>query len=179
MKTCVVSVFPACGRNYAYCNQNKILITKALLKDKSSCTILNCNDRYPKSIKTIEKSIGSVDFILFEQNDLLLKTLKSMGIPVVMVVPNNSSMIEEKERVLIKNQWLGRIVASRSESDDLNRIIRVFLDNYENWTNISIIKENYSPAGIFTLSQGEYLADILEKLYWKKENNDNTSTTSI
>lgn len=179
MKTCVVSVFPACGRNYTYCNQNKILIRKALFEDKSSCTILNCNDRYPKSIKTIEKSIGSVDFILFEQNDLLLKTLKSKGIPVVMVVPNNSSMIEEKERVLIKNQWLGRIVASRSESDDLNRIIRVFLDNYEDWTNISTIRENYSPADIFKLSQGEYLADILEKLYWKKENCDNTSITSI
>lgn len=179
MKTCVVSVFPACGRNYTYCNQNKILIRKALFEDKSSCTILNCNDRYPKSIKTIEKSIGSVDFILFEQNDLLLKTLKSKGIPVVMVVPNNSSMIEEKERVLIKNQWLGRIVFSRSESDDLNRIIRVFLDNYEDWTNISTIRENYSPADIFKLSQGEYLADILEKLYWKKENCDNTSITSI
>lgn len=179
MKTCVVSVFPACGRNYTYCNQNKILIRKALFEDKSSCTILNCNDRYPKSIKTIEKSIGSVDFILFEQNDLLLKTLKSKGIPVVMVVPNNSSMIEEKERILIKNQWLGRIVASRSESDDLNRIIRVFLDNYEDWTNISTIRENYSPADIFKLSQGEYLADILEKLYWKKENCDNTSITSI
>lgn len=179
MKTCVVSVFPACGRNYTYCNQNKILIRKALFEDKSSCTILNCNDRYPKSIKTIEKSIGSVDFILFEQNDLLLKTLKSRGIPVVMVVPNNSSMVEEKERVLIKNQWLGRIVASRSESDDLNRIIRVFLDNYEDWTNIFTIRENYSPADIFKLSQGEYLADILEKLYWKKENCDNTSITSI
>lgn len=179
MKTCVVSVFPACGRNYTYRNQNKILITKALFQDKSSCTILNCNDRYPKSIKTIEKSIGSVDFILFEQNDLLLKTLKSKGIPVVMVVPNNSSMIEEKERVLIKNQWLGRIVASKSDSDDLNRIIRVFLDNYEDWTNTSAIRKNYSPADIFKLSQGEYLADILEKLYWKKENCDNTSITSI
>lgn len=108
-----------------------------------------------------------------------MKTLKSMGIPVVMVVPNNSSMIEERERVLIKNQWLGRIVSSRSESDDLNRIIRVFLDNYEDWTNILTIRENYSPADIFKLSQGEYLADILEKLYWKKENNANTSITSI
>lgn len=179
MKTCVVSVFPACGRNYTYRNQNKILITKALFQDKSSCTILNCNDRYPKSIKTIEKSIGSVDFILFEQNDLLLKTLKSRGIPVVMVVPNNSSTIEEKERVLIKNQWLGRIVASRSDSDDLNRIIRVFLDNYEDWTNTTSIRKTYSPADIFKLSQGEYLADILEKLYWKKENCNNTSITSI
>lgn len=179
MKTCVVSVFPACGRNYTYRNQNKILITKALFQDKSSCTILNCNDRYPKSIKTIEKSIGSVDFILFEQNDLLLKTLKSKGIPVVMVVPNNSSMIEEKERVLIKNQWLGRIVASKSDSDDLNRIIRVFLDNYEDWTNTSTIRKNYSPADIFKLSQGEYLADILENLYWRKENYDNASITSI
>lgn len=179
MKTCVVSVFPACGRNYTYRNQNKILITKALFQDKSSCTILNCNDRYPKSIKTIEKSIGSVDFILFEQNDLLLKTLKSKGIPVVMVVPNNSSMIEEKERVLIKNQWLGRIVASKSDSDDLNRIIRVFLDNYEDWTNTSTIRKNYSPADIFKLSRGEYLADILENLYWRKENYDNASITSI
>lgn len=179
MKTCVVSVFPACGRNYTYRNQNKILITKALFQNKSSCTILNCNDRYPKSIKTIEKSIGSVDFILFEQNDLLLKTLKSKGIPVVMVVPNNSSMIEEKERVLIKNQWLGRIVASKSDSDDLNRIIRVFLDNYEDWTNTSTIRKNYSPADIFKLSQGEYLADILENLYWRKENYDNSSITSI
>lgn len=179
MKTCVVSVFPACGRNYTYRNQNKILITKALFQDKSSCTILNCNDRYPKSIKTIEKSIGSVDFILFEQNDVLLKTLKSKGIPVVMVVPNNSSMIEEKEKVLIKNQWLGRIVASRSDSDDLNRIIRVFLDNYEDWTNTTSIRKTYSPADIFKLSQGEYLADILEKLYWKKENCNNTSITSI
>lgn len=179
MKTCVVSVFPACGRNYTYRNQNKILITKALFQGKSSCTILNCNDRYPKSIKTIEKSIGSVDFILFEQNDLLLKTLKSKGIPVVMVVPNNSSMIEEKERVLIKNQWLGRIVASRSDSDDLSRIIRVFLDNYEDWTNTTSIRKTYSPADIFKLSQGEYLADILEKLYWKKENCNNTSITSI
>lgn len=179
MKTCVVSVFPACGRNYTYRNQNKILITKALFQDKSSCTILNCNDRYPKSIKTIEKSIGSVDFILFEQNDVLLKTLKSKGIPVVMVVPNNSSMIEEKERVLIKNQWLGRIVASKSDSDDLNRIIRVFLDNYEDWTNTSTIRKNYSPVDIFKLSQGEYLADILENLYWRKENYDNTSITSI
>lgn len=67
-----------------------------MFKEKSSCTILNCNDRYPKSIKTIEKAIGIVDFIFFEQNDVLLKTLKSMGIPIVMVVPNNSSMIEEK-----------------------------------------------------------------------------------
>lgn len=179
MKTCVVSVFPACGRNYTYYNQNKILIRKDLFKEKSSCTILNCNDRYPKSIKTIEKAIGIVDFIFFEQNDVLLKTLKSIGIPVVMVVPNNSSMIEERERVLIKNQWLGRIVNSSSDSDDLSRIIRVFLDNYEDWTNILTIRENYSPADIFKLSQGEYLADILEKLYWKKENNANTSITSI
>lgn len=179
MKACVVSVFPACGRNYTYSNQNKILIRKDLFKEKSSCTILNCNDRYPKIISSIEKSAGSVDFILFEQNDLVLKALKSKGIPVVMVVPNNSSMIEERERVLIKNQWLGRIVNSRSDSDDLNRIIRVFLDKYEDWTNISTIRENYSPADIFKLSQEEYLADILEKLYWRKENNANTSVTSI
>jgi hypothetical protein len=163
MKTQIVSVFPACGRRYLYKNQGNILIQKSPDERKSTCSIINCGGRYSDILSTIKKSMGSVDLILFQQNDAILKELKGQGISVIMIVPDVGT--SEREKLVTQTQWVGRITLSSLDSGDLSRRLRVFLDNFDDWTCIELLKKSYSPKSIIPLGIGEYLSDIIGEVF--------------
>lgn len=163
MKTRIVSVFPACGRRYLYKNQGNILVQKSPDERRSICSIVNCEGRYSDILLTIKKSISNVDLILFQQNDAILKELKSQGISVIMIVPDVST--SEREKLITRTQWAGRIALSSLNSGDLERRISVFLDNFDAWTCTELLKKSYSPKLIIPLGIGEYLSDIIGEVF--------------
>lgn len=174
-KTMIISTFPACGKTYLYKHQENIKIhditgeispTFCDLDSSAYCKGENWEKNY---IDDIERKIGSVDFILISQHDEVLAELHKREIPFVVVSPDNSEWLSEKERDLIKQQWFGRfLLRDNSHIKNFESWLNHLKINYDNWTSIDSLYK-YDPVTVFTLQATEYLSDIIKDLYWKKE----------
>lgn len=178
-KTMIISAFWGCGKTFLCSNQDVILF-KNSSEIKSQYSFLNSdNSKYfkqdgweKKYVDDIEKFIGTVDFIFIGQHDAVLKEFKKRRLPFVMVVPDNF-WGTDKEKMLTKQQWFGRIVLKdlRDASflgQNSNKWISNLSRDYDYWNNPDIIDE-YKPSSFFLLKENQYLSDIIEDLYWKKE----------
>ena len=177
-KTMIISTFPACGKTYLYKNQENIKIhditgeISPTFCDLDSSAYCKGEDWEKNYIDDIERKIGSVDFILISQHDEVLAELHRREIPFVVVSPDNSEWLSEKERDLIKQQWFGRfLLRDNSHIKNFESWLNHLKINYDNWTSIDSLYK-YDPVTVFTLQATEYLSDIIKDLYWKKEHYD-------
>ena len=141
MKTLIISAFPGCGKTYLFKNQEELLFR--VYEERRHFSFLDSDsskfekqDGWEKEyVDSIQRVVGTVDFIFISQQQGVLKELKTRGIPFIVVAPDNAEWTNEKERALIKQQWLTQ----------------------------------FDPVSFFLLKENQYLSDIMEDLYWKKE----------
>lgn len=120
-------------------------------------------------IEHIKSQIGTVDFIFVANHDCVLQALKESGLPFVVVTPDNSPWLDDKERQLIKQQWFGRfILRNNSHISDFQTWLKHLKERYDEKTSLEHVAQ-YNPVAHFTLKESQYLSDIIEDLYWKKE----------
>ena len=175
MNTMIISAFPACGKTYLYKNQ-ETLTFKYLGKEKSFTFQDSESSKYSKDaewekryVDDIVDKLGSVDFIFISQHENVLAELKNRHIPFVVIAPNNSKYTSDKERQLTKQQWFGRfILRDNSHIRDINGWLNFLKCNYDEWTSFEHLTK-YEPVATFLLNENQYLSDVIEDLYWKKE----------
>ncbi len=107
----------------------------------------------------------------------MLDEIDKRNIPYVIVEPDNlvwnvmESPERQKERRLIKQQWFGRFVLrDNSHIEDFDRWLTHIKDIYDDRTGHEFLKRHKQKA-FFLLKQDQYLSDIIDDLYWKKEHN--------
>lgn len=178
-RTLIISAFPACGKTYLYQNQDVLLFTNIYEQrihysfiDIDSSKFKKENDWERKYVDSIEENMGKVDFILICQHDEVLYELSLRDIPFITVAPCNEPWSDPKNNMIVKQQWFGRIILrDNSHIHDLNTWLKKLSENYDKWTSVDNLTKYY-PVSFFTLNANQYLGDIIEDLYWKKETFD-------
>ncbi len=167
-KTLIISAFPGCGKTYLFNHQNEFGYT---ILDSDSSKFSKTSNWEKEYVDHITSNIGCVDFIFISQHEAVLEELNGRGIPFVTVGPHNdTTLISTKEATLIKQQWVGRFVLrDNSHIKNWDEWITKLSRNYDEWTTYEHMTQ-YHPVAYFPLQVHQYLSDIIEDLYWKKEN---------
>lgn len=146
-RTMVVSVFAGCGKTWLANHQNKYGYS---MRDSDS--------------STYEKTAGW--------------EMDRQKIPYVIVEPDNIVWNEQeskeraKERQIIKQQWFGRfILRDNSHIKNFSKWLNHMKDIYDERTGLGFIVK-HNPVSFFVLKQNQYLSDIIDDLYWKKQHCD-------
>ena len=175
-KTLIISAFPACGKTFLYKNQEQLLFKSQdglqihySFLDSDSSKFKKYDGWEKEYVNHIEENIGKVDSIFISQHDVVLQEIANRGLPAVTVGPENLPWTTNENKMLTKQQWFGRFVLRD------NRHIANFMDwiknlseNYDNWTSIQQ-QTKYCPIEFFPLGANQYLSNIIEELYYKKE----------
>ena len=121
---------------------------------------------------------GKYDFVFVCQTESVLDELDREGIPYVIVEPDNIVWNEfevrerARERQLIKQQWFGRFVLrDNSHIKDFSKWFNHMKEIYDERTSLDFINRHHQ-LSFFTLGQNQYLSDVINELYWKKEHHD-------
>jgi hypothetical protein len=175
MNTMIISAFPATGKTYLYRNQDSLTFNylgqdkRFSFKDSDSSHYTKTQDWQKQYVDDIKNLCGTVDFIFISNHEEVLKELESQHIPFVMVAPDNSEWISEKERRLIKQQYFGRFVLrDNSHIKDFNKWFNMMKEKYDDWTSVKHLTK-YNPASFLLLKQDQYMSDIIKQLYQMKE----------
>ena len=175
MKTLIISAFPGCGKTYLVRNQEELLFR--VYEERKHFSFLDSDsskfekkDGWEKEyVDSIERVIGTVDFIFISQQEGVLKELKTRGIPFVVIAPDNAEWTEEKERALTKQQWFGRfLLKDNSHMRNFDSWLKKLVTHYDKQTTVEQLTQ-FDPVSFFLLKENQYLSDIMEDLYWKKE----------
>ncbi|MFR2369706.1 MAG: hypothetical protein ACLS8T_18735 [Anaerobutyricum sp.] len=185
MNTLIVSAFAGCGKTWLTEHQGQYGYTICDTDSSSYDKLTGWEKRYLTDIvKQVESA--KYDFIFVCQHDSVLTEMDKQGIPYVIVQPDNIIWNEleaperKKKRLLIKQQWIGRLVLrDNSHIKDFGKWINHIKEIYDERTSLHFI-QSHKQVSFFTLEMDQYLSDIIEDLYWKKEFYDSYSlrTTS-
>lgn len=154
MKTIIVSAFPGCGKTFL-CN---IFNDEQMCIDKDNGD-LTTEQQFKQYAQEIIDLVGRTKFLLISQYPEVLNILHKKGYKYIIVAPNNSSLISNTARRLIKQQWFGRFLLRGNQTVWLSKL----LQNYDNWTSLEHLT-SMSPSKIVLLNQYEYLTSIIEDL---------------
>ncbi|MBQ8665855.1 MAG: hypothetical protein IJ526_03230 [Lachnospiraceae bacterium] len=175
LKTVIVSAFPGCGKTYMVQNRDKHPIqlygTKriCICRDSDSSKYPRTSDRYQRYVDDIEDRIGDYDIIFISQQDELRQELQKRNIPFIVVGPNQSPWLNEKERMLIKQQWFGRfLLRDNSHIYDIDSWMTSLKENWDEWTSPDHYAE-YGAKDVITLKADQYLSDIWGDIYWRSQ----------
>lgn len=115
------------------------------------------------------------DFVFVCQIESVLSELGEMGIPYVIVEPDNIILNEfetEKRRqdgMLIKQQWIGRFVPiANSHIRDFDRWFFHIKEIYDERISLEFI-DRHRQIAFFVLNRNQYLSDIIGDLYLKRK----------
>ena len=175
MNTLIISAFAGCGKTYLYNEQHRMRFsyngeTKYYsFLDSDSSKFEKEPDWVDTYMDHIKSKIGTVDFIFVANHDCVLQALKESGLPFVVVTPDNSPWLDNKERKLIKQQWFGRFVLrDNSHITDFPAWLNHLMERYDVKTSPDHVAK-FNPVAHFILKENQYLSDIIQDLYWKKE----------
>lgn len=85
---------------------------------------------------------------------------------------SKSEQPEEIGDEIIKQQWFGRfILRDNSHIKNFSKWLNHMKDIYDERTGLGFIVK-HNPASFFVLKQDQYLSDIIDDLYWKKQHCD-------
>lgn len=97
--------------------------------------------------------MGTVDFIFISQQEGVLKKLKIRGISFVVVAPDNSEWVSEKERMLTKQQWFGKfLLRDNSHIRDFDSWLKKLITHYDDWTIVEHLIQ-FDPVSFFLLKK--------------------------
>lgn len=175
MNTLIISAFPACGKTYLFDNQNSLEFNcngnkrKFTFCDSDSSKYEKVENWEKLYVDDIEKRVGTLDFIFISQHEKVLAEMNKRNIPFVVVAPDNAYWTSDLDRRTVKQQWFGRFVLrDNSHIKDFNSWLKLLMAKYDEWTSIEHINK-YNPVSFFLLNEKEYISDIIEELYWRKE----------
>jgi len=175
-KTLLISAFAGCGKTWLVKNQERF---KYSMRDSDSSTYEKTEGWEKRYIENILQQVnsGKYDFIFMCQTESVLKEMDTQEIPYVIVEPDNIIWNEletserKKQRQLIKQQWVGRLVLRSNEHiKDFDKWFKHIKEIYDERTSLDFI-DRHKPVSFFVLNQDQYLSDIIDDLYWKKESN--------
>lgn len=176
-RTMIISVFAGCGKTWLANHQDQYGYS---IWDSDSSTYEKTSGWERKYISsfTEEAKSGKYDFIFVCQTESVIDEMDRQKIPYVIVEPDNIVWNEQeseeraKERQLIKQQWFGRFVLrNNSHIKDFPKWLSHIKDIYDERTGLGFISM-HNPISFFVLKQDQYLSDIIDNLYWKKEHCD-------
>lgn len=159
IKTKVISGFPATGKSYFF-NQDKnmsILDSDSSefswIKDKDGNNTTERNPDFPNNyMKHIKENIGKVDIIFVSSHKNVRDALKNNKIDYIIAYPNKT----------LKHEYIVRYAIRGNDGKFIE-----FIDR--NWDNfIEDIEKETFPLKL-ELQEGEFLSDILTKLYCYKK----------
>ena len=177
-KTLIVSAFTGCGKTYLTEHQVEY---NYVICDSDSSSYKKTNGWEIKYVDDILKKVksGKYDFVFVCQTESVINEMDKQNIPYVIVESDNiiwdgsvETQKRMRERKLIKQQWIGRLVLRNNDH----------INNFEEWlshiekiyderTSLNFI-DRHDPVAFFELNQNQYLSDIIDDLYWKKEHYD-------
>lgn len=176
-KTLIVSVFAGCGKTWLAQHQEQYGYTVCDSDSSSYEKVNGWETHYVTDLLEKAKS-GQYDFVFVCQTESVIDEMDRQGIPYIIVEPDNiiwndSELPERtKERQLIKQQWFGRFVLrDNSHIKDFSKWLNHIKEIYDERTSLDFIN-NHHQLSFFTLNQNQYLSDIIDDLYWKKEHYD-------
>ena len=160
MSAIIISCFPGCGKTYL--SQNADYISKIIDLESADYTI---QKDWPQNyFNAIISLLETYEIILISQHEEILELLNLNHVPFYIVAPNNSDMISDKKRNIIKQQWFGRFFLRDNShiknSTGIEQWFDLLLANYNKWTSIQHLQKHH-PSKIFLLDESEYLADII------------------
>lgn len=176
-KTLIVSAFAGCGKTWLAENQGSIGYS---MRDSDSSYYEKTQGWESEYVSNIVEhaKLGKYDFIFICQTESVLSEMDNRGIPYVIVEPDNIVWDEfepnerKKQRQLIKQQWMGRLVLrNNSHIKDFDEWFGHIKEKYDERTSISFINR-HKQLLFFTLNQDQYLSDVIDDLYWRKERYD-------
>lgn len=175
-KTLIISAFPACGKTFLYKNQEQLLFRSQdesqihySFLDSDSSKFQKYDGWEKEYVNHIEENIGKVDFIFVSQHDAVLQEIANRHIPFVTVGPENLPWTTDEDKKLVKQQWFGRfILRDNSHITNFMDWIKKLSENYDIWTSIQQ-QTKYGAIDFFPLGANQYLSNIIEELYYKKE----------
>ena len=169
--------FAGCGKTWLANHQNKYGYS---MRDSDSSTYektAGWEKEYINSFMKEAKS-GKYDFIFVCQTESVIDEMDRQKIPYVIVEPDNIVWNEQeskeraKERQIIKQQWFGRfILRDNSHIKNFSKWLNHMKDIYDERTGLGFIVK-HNPVSFFVLKQNQYLSDIIDDLYWKKQHCD-------
>ena len=163
-RTMVVSVFAGCGKTWLTNHQNQYGYS---MRDSDSSTYektAGWEKEYINSFMEEAKS-GKYDFIFVCQTESVIDEMD-------IVWNEQESKERAKERQIIKQQWFGRfILRDNSHIKNFSKWLNHMKDIYDERTGLGFIVKHNS-ASFFVLKQDQYLSDIIDDLYWKKQHCD-------
>ena len=162
----IVSAFNKYRKTYLYRNQEKFGYK---ILDSESSKFKQQEGWEKEYVNHIISNIGKYDFIFISKHPVVLQELNNRNIPFIMVSPNNSSNLSDKERQLIKQQWFGRfILRDNSHIKDFDKWLKRQIENYDDRTSNEHLTL-YNPIKVVLLRENEYLSDRIDELYIEKE----------
>jgi hypothetical protein len=174
-KTLIVSAFSGCGKTWLVRNEEKHGYAVSDSDSSSYEKVKGWETYYVADILEKAKS-GKYDFVFISQSECVVDEMDRQSITYVIVEPDNIIWNEmelperTKERQLIKQQWFGRLyIRDNSHIKDFSKWIEHMKEIYDYRTSIDFINKHHQIA-FFTLNQNQYISDIIDELYWKKEN---------
>ena len=100
MSAIIISCFPGCGKTYLYHNYNNIL--KIIDLDSTNYT---SQMEWPQNyFDAIISLLETYEIILISQHEAILELLNLKHIPFYIVAPNNSDMISDRKKNIIKQE---------------------------------------------------------------------------
>ena len=173
-RTLIISAFTGCGKTWLTKHQKQFGYT---IHDSDSSTYEKVKGWEKNYVSDIIKHVksGKYDFVFVCETESVLEEMDRKRIPYVIVQPDNiiwnepESSERKKERQLIKQQWMGRIVLRNNDHiRDFEKWFEHIKEIYDTRTSLDFINK-HRQVSFFTLNQMEYLSDIIDDLYWKKE----------
>ena len=165
-KTLIVSVFAGCGKTWLTQHQEQY---GYMICDSDSSSYEKVNGWETYYVADILEKAKSC------QTESVIDEMDRQGILYVIVEPDNiiwndSELPERtKERQLIKQQWFGRFaLRDNSHIKDFSKWLKHIEEIYDERTSLDFINRHHQ-LSFFTLNQNQYLSDIIDDLYWKKE----------
>lgn len=176
-RTMIISVFAGCGKTWLAQNQEQYNYT---IRDSDSSTYAKVKGWESAYVKDVveQANTGQYDFIFICQTEAVINEMDKEYIKYTVVEPDNIvwNEYETKERArqrqLIKQQWIGRLVLrDNSHIADFPKWLRHINQIYDDRTGFEFFNK-HNQVSLHTLDQNQYLSDIIDDLYWKKEHYD-------
>ena len=173
-KTMIVSVFAGCGKTYLAKHQKQCGYSVCDSDSSSYEKTEGWEIKYVADILEKAKS-GNYDFVFVCQTESVINEMDRQKLPYVIVEPDNIVWNEyeiperKRERQLIKQQWFGRfLLRDNSHIKNFSKWLSHMEEIYDERTSLNFINKHHQ-LSFFCLEQNQYLSDIIDDLYWKKE----------
>lgn len=158
----IVCAFPGCGKTFA---AEQLELKDYKLLDSDTSTWEKVEGWEEKYVDSVEENLKHYDIVFAPMHNNLRKIFQERNLPFVVVSPHYGD--NEREHLLIKQQWFGRL-ALRDNSflgERLQSWWEMMVKNYDGWVSMKNLGL-YNPKHIILLNQNEYLGDthILSQL---------------